>query len=116
MLKRQLRKMERLLKTRVITREDPAIVGLLCAWATGHYGALAVLADYLAATGHAQAAAVARLSSDEVAAAAGLLVLPPANQTAGRNPPCGLRLGAGKPSGARRLTSRKWCRGCCRPR
>jgi hypothetical protein len=56
MLKSQLRKMgRRLLKSKVITRVDPAIVGLLCAWATGHDGALAVLEDYLAATGHAQA-------------------------------------------------------------
>jgi hypothetical protein len=77
MLKKQLRKMERPLKTKVITRVDPAIVGLLCTWATGHDGALAVLKDYLAGAGHAQAQAVARLQSDDIAAAAGLLVLPP---------------------------------------
>jgi hypothetical protein len=37
----------------------------------------AVLEDYLAATGHAQAEAIARLQSDNIAAAVQLLVLPP---------------------------------------
>jgi hypothetical protein len=76
----QLRQLGAMLKGKFATVVEPAIVGLLCAWATGNLESLSILEDYLRDAGDPRVKSVEKLQGDDIAAAVRLLALAAANE------------------------------------